>query len=126
MDSIRRVAWITIVFLLTSLITSACNVAHDVTYSAHVWEDLDQDGQEDPGEKPLAGIVIQIVDPSNGLLWQRSITDSNGNIAAFSAGGTCGQYNIYISIPDDYWPTTQVVINTPKCEKVRFGLRLLP
>jgi SdrD B-like domain len=99
---------------------------HDATYAAHVWLDINGNGQEDSNEMPFSGVIIQIVDRSNGLLWQRSMTDDAGNINAFSAGGKCGAYDIYLSVPEGYWPTTKVKINTPKCETANFGLRPYP
>jgi hypothetical protein len=104
----------------------SCGTVSDSSYSAHVWEDLDADGEQDAGEAPMAGVVIQIVNPSNGLLWERSVTDSDGNISSFSAGGTCGDYNIYLSVPDGYLPTTPVLRNTPRCEVAEFGLHPYP
>lgn len=88
--------------------------------------DTDEDGQQDADEPPMQNVVVQIVDPSTGHLWSRETTDAQGQIYAFSAGGQCGQYSLYLSIPDGYWPTTRVVANTPPCDEIKFGLRPYP
>ncbi len=121
----RRIGWLITNVLLLLCLAVSCTVS-DSSYSAHVWQDLDGDGKQGTNEIPMAGIVIQIVSPSNGLLWERSRTDSDGNIYSFSAGGSCGQYDIYLNIPDGYWPTTPVVVNTPNCETAQFGLEPYP
>ena len=109
--------------LFLSGFLASCTAAHDGSYAAHVWLDSNQNGKQDQNEKPLTGVVIQIVNPSTGDLWTRSVTDDKGDIYLFSAGGTCGQYNLYLSVPEGYWPTTPVVANTPHCETAQFGLR---
>lgn len=116
--------------LITSVLllclATFCGLAGNPSYTAHVWEDSDGDGKLGKDEKPMAGIVVQIVDPSNGILWMRPVTDSDGNTFPFSAGGSCGQYDIYLSVPDGYWPTTPIVVNTPNCETAQFGLKPYP
>jgi len=121
---VRFILMLTIAFLL--LVMTGCQTPMaDAVYMAHTWEDSNQNGQEDPGEGPLEGIQIQIID-SSGRLWRKAQTASDGNIYEFSAGGKCGQYDIYLSVPNGYKPTTPVVINTPGCEVARFGLVPLP
>lgn len=121
---VRFILMLTIVFLL--LVVTGCQTQMaDASYMAHAWEDSNQNGQEDLGEQPLDGIQIQIID-SSGRLWRKAQTDSNGNVYEFSAGGKCGQYDIYISVPMGYKPTTPVVINTPGCEIANFGLAPIP
>ena len=119
-----RLGLMIICVLLLCLVT-ACGVG-EPSYTAYVWEDADGDGRQGPDETPMAGIVVQIVDASNGLLWMRPVTDSDGNTFPFSAGDSCGQYDIYLSVPDDYWPTTPIVVHTQNCEIARFGLKPYP
>lgn len=108
--------------ILLSVLLASCNqVIHDAVYSVHVWEDSNGDGIEDPGEKSLPAVTIQFVSPANGLLWQISPTDENGDVSAFSAGGTCGDYEIYLSVPPGYWPTTPVLDQGKTCT-ANFGL----
>jgi hypothetical protein len=114
-----------ILTILVLFIATACG-ASEPSYTAHVWEDADGDGREGEEEKPLAGIVLQIIDLKNGYLWNRPVTDKDGNTFPFRAGDTCGQYAIYLSVPDGYWPTTPVMVNTPNCEIARFGLKEFP
>lgn len=119
----RKGLLITSVLLLC--LATAC-VAGEPAYKAHVWEDADGDGVEGKDELPMAGITVQIVDQSNGLLWMRPVTDSDGNTFPFKAGDSCGQYDIYLSVPDGYWPTTPIVVNSPNCETAQFGLKEYP
>lgn len=104
---------------------TACGTG-EPSYTAYVWEDTDGDGRQGEDEKPMAGIVLQIIDTANGYLWNRPVTDADGNTFPFRAGDTCGQYAIYLSVPDGYWPTTPVMANTPNCEIARFGLKEFP
>ena len=120
-----RIGLLTITILLLCL-SSACSIASDSSYSTLIWEDLDGDGKQGEDENPMPGVVVQIVNSSNGLLWQRTVTDSDGNIFPFSPDDSCEQYDIYLSVPDDYWPTTPIVVNTPNCATAKFGLRPYP
>ncbi|MBN1485938.1 MAG: hypothetical protein JXA37_14590 [Chloroflexia bacterium] len=103
---------------------SACS--GDAGSTAYVWEDLNGDGQPGPNEPAMAGVVIQIVYPSSGELWGRYVTNAEGMIIAFHPGAACGDYDLYLSVPDGYWPTTPVVASPPKCERALFGLRREP
>jgi hypothetical protein len=111
------------ILLITFL--SACGTG-EPTYTAHVWEDADGDGVEGSEEQPMEGIFVQIVDQANGHLWMRPVTDADGNTFPFKAGDTCGQFVIILSVPDGYWPTTPVVVNTPNCGTAHFGLKEYP
>jgi len=113
-------------FVLILLLLTSCQTTKDGSYSAHVWEDVNGNGVQETSERSLEGIVIQIIDPANGNLWGREITDTQGNVNAFSPGGSCGQYQIYLSIPNGYRPTTRVVVTSPKCEVAQFGLQITP
>lgn len=99
----------------------------DCLFRAYVWEDSDGNGRQTTGEPPMAGVVIQIVDPSMGYLQERSETRSGGGYSSFFAGCDCGQceYDAYLSVPGGYWPTTPVVVNI-ESGSAQFGLRLCP
>jgi hypothetical protein len=112
--------------MLLLLIAAACSFASESSYSTLVWEDLDGDGKQGADENPMSGVIVQIVDSSNGLLWQRAVTDSDGNIFPFTPGVGCEQYDIYLSVPDEYWPTTPVIVNTTNCATAKFGLKPYP
>ena len=116
---------IMILSLLILFLATACE-ASEPSYTAHVWEDADGNGRQGEDEKPMDEIVVQIVNQANGFLWNRSLTDADGNTFPFRAGDTCGQYTIYLSVPEGYWPTTPVVVNTPNCETAQFGLKEYP
>ena len=114
-----------ILSLMLIIMLSACG-AGEPTYVAHVWEDVDGDGRQGEEEQPLEGIMVQIVDLANGHLWMRPVTDAEGNTFPFKAGDTCGQYALILNVPDGYWPTTPVVVNTPNCGTAHFGLKVYP
>jgi len=115
---------IQLIFVLFLL--GACRPAvADTAYFVHVWEDSNGNGTEDPGEKPMPDVSIQFFSPGNGLLWQLSSTDVNGEVYAFSPGGKCGDYQISLSVPSGYWPTTPIVNQDDSCE-ASFGLKLNP
>ena len=114
-----------IVGILVLCLSTAC-VAGEPSYTAHVWEDVDGNGVQGNDELPIDGVVIQIVNQANGLLWMRPITDADGNTFPFKAGDSCGQYTILVSVPDGYWPTTPVMVNSQSCEEAQFGLKSIP
>ena len=116
---------ILIVILILFCLVTAC-VSREPSYTARVWEDIDGNGVQGPDELPMDGVVIQIVNQSNGLLWMRSITDTDGNTFPFKAGDTCGQYSLLLVVPEGYWPTTPVMVNPSNCETVEFGLKNYP
>lgn len=111
--------------ILLLCLATAC-IAGEPSYSAHVWEDIDGDGNQGEDEMPMAGIIVQIVDQSNGILWMRPVTDADGNTFPFKAGDSCGQYDIYLSVPEGYWPTTPIVVNNPNCAIAQFALKEYP
>lgn len=123
---------LTSIFLIALLCVLASCGSHgcgDGYYTAQVWEDLDGDGEQSSEEKPLCGVVVQIVN-SNGMVWRRPMTDIYGIIAEYDDTGVCARRcSIHLSIPSDYWPTTPVVVDPTRpsrCEEVRFGLQPLP
>jgi hypothetical protein len=118
----RKILIISLIFIC---LVTAC-VSGEPSYTAHVWEDVDGNGVQGPEELPMDGIVIQIVNKSNGLLWMRPITDDEGNTFPFKAGDTCGQYSLLLSVPDGYWPTTPIIVNPQDCGEAQFGLKVYP
>lgn len=51
----------------------AINAIGDTT-----WIDTDGDGEQDPGELPLAGVIIELIDPATGAVIASTVTDANG------------------------------------------------
>ncbi|MEM1323788.1 MAG: SdrD B-like domain-containing protein, partial [Bacteroidota bacterium] len=45
----------------------------------YVWEDYDQDGVQDVGENPIAGVTVYLIDATTGLTYDSAMTDVNGN-----------------------------------------------
>jgi hypothetical protein len=54
------------------------------------------------------------------------VKDADGNTFPFKAGDSCGQYDIYLSVPEGDWPTTPIVVNNPNCAIALFGLKEYP
>ena len=54
-------------------IADAVNVIGDF-----VWIDADQDGVHDVGELPLAGVIVELIDPVSGVVLATTVTDVNG------------------------------------------------
>ena len=119
-----RIILLVMVVIMICL-TAAC-ASVEPSYQAFVWEDVNGDGDQGPDEEALAGITVQIVDQSNGLLWKRPKTDDQGYTFPFTAGDTCGQYGIQLVVPEDYWPSTPVIAYPQNCEIVEFGLNPYP
>lgn len=44
----------------------------------YVWFDADRDGVQDPGEDPVAGVVVELLDAAGGVVGT-AVTDANGN-----------------------------------------------
>ncbi len=62
-----------------------------------VWEDLDGDGVQDPGEPGINGVTVQLVDPVTGDVIDTQVTSGDGNYT-FSNLPT-GDYTIVV-VPD--------------------------
>ncbi|HCK65902.1 MAG TPA: hypothetical protein DHW49_06530 [Anaerolineae bacterium] len=59
-----------------------------------VWSETDNDGIQEPGETPLAGVTVELY--QGGILIATAITDSNGNYFFSSfPGGTSTSSHIY-------------------------------
>jgi hypothetical protein len=65
-----------------------------------VWRDVDQDGVQDPGEKPVAGLGVQLLD-SAGRVVDRATTDRNGRYVF--DGLPPGTYRVrFVGVPKGY------------------------
>lgn len=84
-----------------------------------VWVDADQDGVQDPGEAPLAGVTVELVDPLTGAVIGTAVTDANGNYYFSSAAGTSSSsalYGLPLQFNSNYQvriSLTQPAITTP-------------
>lgn len=60
-----------------------------------IWLDADGDGQQDPDEKGLANVPLELLDPATGRVLGTTMTDGNGG---YGFGGLrLGQYAVRIS-----------------------------
>jgi hypothetical protein len=62
-----------------------------------VWQDIDGDGVQDPGEPGIAGVTVTLYD-SNGNLIATQVTDVNGNY--LFTGLQPGTYIVEFELPD--------------------------
>jgi uncharacterized repeat protein (TIGR01451 family) len=65
----------------------------------HVWLDADHDGQQDPGEQPLGGVVVRLLD-ADGIPLATTTSDADGWYAFGGLGA--GDYLIEFVRPDGY------------------------
>ncbi len=70
-----------------------------------VWEDLDSDGVQDPGENGLAGLAVTLRD-SAGVVVDTATTDSLG--AYEFSGLAAGSYSVTVTPPLYYIPTADL------------------
>ena len=62
-----------------------------------MWQDIDGDGVQDPGEPGIAGVTVTLYD-SNGNLIATQVTDVNGNY--LFTGLQPGTYIVEFELPD--------------------------
>ncbi len=71
----------------------------DLPIAGHVgdfiWLDADGDGQQDPGEKGLANVPLELLDPATGRVLSTTLTDGSGGYGF--DGLRLGQYAVRIS-----------------------------
>ncbi len=73
-----------------------------------VWDDLDEDGRQDPGEPGLAGVAVQLWNSAKTDLLDTAVTDGNGIYTLQSAGP--GQFRVRVVLPninDEFSPKDQ-------------------
>lgn len=71
-----------------------CNVA-PIELGNRVWTDGNGNGVQDPGEAPLAGITVRLLDSTGTTTLATGVTDANGNYLFSSATGTNTTSAIY-------------------------------
>ncbi len=75
------------------------------TVRTTVWNDLNADGVRDPGEGPLAGVTVELVDPATpGRAPLVAVTDADGNVVW--DGVPPGDYVVRIAAPGGMLLTT--------------------
>jgi hypothetical protein len=82
-----------------------------VTFSVHVYDDVNADGTQDAGDSNLQGVTVNLLDGSGNPTGKSSSTDSNGN-ASFT-GLAPGAYEISVITPSGDVASQSVNLNTP-------------
>jgi SdrD B-like domain/Secretion system C-terminal sorting domain len=72
------------------------------TVGNRVWDDLDSDGIQDPGEPGIAGVVA-ILYNNAGIAIGSSVTDGNGNWLITNVPPGTGYYVQFTNKPDGIW-----------------------
>jgi hypothetical protein len=100
-------------------IIALCDSA-PVEIGNRVWFDQDRNGVQDSGEQPLAGIAVQLFNPTTGQVIAEALTDAGGNYYFSNASGTSTTSALY-GLPISFGGTyvvridlTQSAITTPK------------
>ncbi|NID12610.1 SdrD B-like domain-containing protein [Fibrivirga algicola] len=71
---------------------ATCNPA-PIEIGNRAWIDTDKDGIQDPGELPLAGLVVQLFAPNGTTPLATTVTDNNGLYVFRSTSTTALTYN---------------------------------
>lgn len=79
-----------------------------------VWEDLNNDGIQDPGEPGIEGVVVNLLYPVDDSELATTTTDSNGLYYFTNLGA--GQYKIEFILPDGYVFTIYQFGNDPSID----------
>ena len=92
-------------YSLTVTDANGCETTCSVTLEAlagigdYVWEDIDQDGVQDPNEPPVEGVEVKLKD-ENGDVIATTTTDVNGNYLFL--GLDPGIYSVMFVLPNGY------------------------
>ena len=62
-----------------------------------VWDDLDGDGRQDPGEPGLEGVTVQLWNSAKSVLISTDVTDANGLYTVVAP--TPGNYRVRVVLP---------------------------
>ncbi|WP_262901346.1 SdrD B-like domain-containing protein [Staphylococcus simulans] len=72
----------------------------------YVWEDINQNGIQDMGEKPIPGVLVTLKD-TTGKIINTAVTDKYGNYLFWDISN--GDYTVEFATPEGYVPTAQKV-----------------
>ncbi|MEW6085140.1 MAG: sortase [Chloroflexota bacterium] len=86
-----------------------------------VWLDADNDGVQDAGETPIAGVTVELYDQIGNLI-ATAVTDSSGAYFFSSGLGTSTSNHIYLI--DELNPNSQYEIRIPLGQPSLVGLTL--
>jgi LPXTG-motif cell wall-anchored protein len=72
-----------------------------------VWEDLNKNGRQDPGEPPIAGVTVELykVEGSDLVLVDTTVTGADGKYTFIIEFEDYGDYVIKVVVPDGYTVT---------------------
>jgi len=95
------------------------------TIGGVAFEDLDEDGVQDPGERGLGGVNIELRDENGDLLEQ---TTTAGNGTYLFANVSAGSYRVREEVPTGFMATTPISVSLSlsqgEAAVVNFGHRL--
>jgi hypothetical protein len=129
----KRLFWFLSVFALTLL---ACNTPISSgdpisecfpSRTAQVWEDVNENGIFDEGEKPLKGIAVTMYPAGQTSRSFPAQTDDEGVAVLHGIGDfgpKCDELEVVASAPNNYLPTTPTNINLtglPSSQVLYFG-----
>jgi protocatechuate 3,4-dioxygenase beta subunit len=86
-------------------IATATRTPTPINIGNFVWDDIDKDGRQDPGEPGLSGVTVQLWNSAKSQLIDSTTTDVNGNYSVIAP--TPGNYRIRVVLPnilDDFSP----------------------
>ncbi|OHR54779.1 SdrD B-like domain-containing protein, partial [Staphylococcus sp. HMSC070A02] len=72
----------------------------------YVWEDINQNGIQDMGEKQIPGVLVTLKD-TTGKIINTAVTDKYGNYLFWDISN--GDYTVEFDTPEGYVPTAQKV-----------------
>jgi uncharacterized repeat protein (TIGR01451 family)/LPXTG-motif cell wall-anchored protein len=83
---------------------ATADVEQPAALGDYVWEDLDEDGIQDPEEFPVAGVVVNLYGADN--MWLASTTTDEDGLYLFD-GLAAGEYRVEFELPGGYVGFTQ-------------------
>jgi hypothetical protein len=83
--------------IITLILPTSTRTPTPVNIGNFVWDDLDKDGIQDAGEPGLAGVTVQLWNPTKTQLIAQTTTNASGNY--FVVAPTPGDYRVRVVLP---------------------------